>query len=298
MERKTKTAAICFFGQARVLDICYPYLKKNLLNPLGKNGKDYDIFCCVEDDEDAYKVNLLKPTKVLKIKSKDAEKILKKDADFLNKHNYKKFISRISSRTPNVFLNMLQQVYKKKLCYNLLKEHIDKYNSKYKYFIRARFDTLFIDKFNFKKINVEKDELIVTKNRILEGSGGIDDSFCIISDLDTFRVYCGVIDNLKKLIFKHHLISFSFLEKIYFSFEKKYKNILIKLLKDKRYFNTAFEFLTLIPNGLFYKSMRKDMFGNHPLLLEQMEDHGRKIKYLKLNHAIIRKDRTGILEIP
>ena len=52
MEKKIKTAAICFFGQARMLDLCYPYIKKNLLDPIGKNGKDYDIFCCVEDDED------------------------------------------------------------------------------------------------------------------------------------------------------------------------------------------------------------------------------------------------------
>ena len=87
---RKKKVAFCFSGQARTLDLCYPYIKKNLFDPLGENGKDYDVFCCVEDDEDARKVSLLKPARVLKITSKNF------DEEFgeILKLNYKKLFAR------------------------------------------------------------------------------------------------------------------------------------------------------------------------------------------------------------
>ncbi len=87
MKIKIKKVAFCFSGQARSLDLCYPYIQKNLLDPLGENKKDYDIFCCVEDDKDTHKVNLLNPTKVLKVKT---ENLVKKHEKIVSL-NYNKF---------------------------------------------------------------------------------------------------------------------------------------------------------------------------------------------------------------
>jgi len=296
MKNKTKTAALCFFGQARVLDICYPYIKKHILDPIGKNRKDYDIFCCVEDDEDVHKVNLLKPTKILKIKSKDVEKILKKEVDFLNKYNYRKFICGIVGKH-NPFMNMFQQTYKKKLCYNLLENYLTKNNLKYKYLIRTRFDLLPIEKLDLRKIKINSGELFAPKNDDVGSHNGIDDCFCITSDIDTFRVYCKVIDNIKNLAFKYHSISFSLPQKVYFFLEKKYKNLLVILFKENKYFTTLFQLFTMIPNGLFYKSMRKKVICDHQLLLEHLNDNGKKIKTTKIHFAIMRNDHTGILGI-
>ncbi len=52
MEKKIKNAAVCFSGQAKNFELCYPYIRKNLLDQIGS----HDIFCCVEDDENADKI--------------------------------------------------------------------------------------------------------------------------------------------------------------------------------------------------------------------------------------------------
>jgi hypothetical protein len=298
---KRKTAAICFFGQARTLNLCYPYIKKNLLDPLGKNGKDYDIFCCVEDDEDGYKINLLNPTKILKIKSENTEKILRKDINFLERQNYKKFISRIDSRTPHPIRNLLQLLYKKKLCYNLLEEHISEKKIEYKYFIRTRFDLLLIDKIDLSKIKILEKEIFVPLNKeITQLVQGIDDCFCVSSSLKTFRHYCNIINNLKNLMLNRHSLQLSLFAKFYFAIEKKYKSFLIKFLKGKNYFKATFYLLTFIPDILFYRNLRKKMIGIHRLLPEHIQEKGYKIKNVKLNYALMRKgykSHKGILRI-
>ena len=293
MKNKTKTAAICFFGQARTLERCYPYIKKNFLDPIGKNGKNYDIFCCVEDDEDAKNVNLLNPAAVVKIKSKNAKKIFKKDLNFLEKNNYKKFICRIGPNLTSPFLNMLQQIYKKKICYNLLRDSMAKTKIKYKYFIRTRFDIVNLEKIDFKRIKMNDGEIIVPKNKEIRRHDGIDDCFCITSDIDTFRVYCEVINNLKNLLLKYHSVSLSFFKKKYFLLEKKYKLFLNSLFKKNKHINFLFSLFTMIPDGLFYRSVRKEIVGNHAILVSQLESNGKKIREEKINYAIIRKDKTG-----
>ena len=69
------------------------------------------------------------------------------------------------------------------------------------------------------------------------------------------------------------------------------------LNKEKKSFKVLFPLFTMIPDGLFYKSMRPKMIGMHTLLLKQIKLGGRKIKPAKMNYAIIRGDYTGILRI-
>ncbi len=294
MKQKKKLAALCFFGQARTLKRCYPYIKKYILDPLGENKKDYDIFCCVEDDEDAKNLDLLNPTKVLKIKSENAKKVFKKDLDWLNKYNYRKFVLRIGPRTPHPFENMIQGIYKKKLCYNLLEDYVSENNVEYKYFVRARFDIVLAEEIEINKMKIKKDEIFVPKNEEIRSLvGGIDDCFSVASDLDTFKVYCNVVDNIKNLVLKRHSLSFGFFKKLYFLTEKTYRSFLVRLFKKNKHFGMIFGLLTLIPSVFFYRSMRKQLVGSHTLLIYQMKKNGKKIKEVKVNYAIVRKNDTG-----
>ena len=52
---KMKNVALCFSGMVKSLELCYPYIKKNLLDHIGS----HDIFCFVEDDSDFKKIKLL-----------------------------------------------------------------------------------------------------------------------------------------------------------------------------------------------------------------------------------------------
>ena len=294
---KQKKAALCFFGQARTLKRCYPYIKKSILDPLGKPKKDYDVFCCVEDDEDAKNVELLNPIKVVKIKSSEAKEVFKKDLTFLRDNNYKRFVCRIGPRTPDPFLNMMQQIYKKKLVYNLLENHMKETNTDYKYFVRARFDIVPVEEINIQKINLAKDDLVVPKNDSIKIHDGIDDCFSVSYDLHTFGIYCGVIDNIKKLVLERHSLKLTGFKKIYFLFEKRFKNTIIRFFGKSKHINTIFSLLTMLPDGIFFKSIRNKLVGNHTLLKYQMEKNGKKIKEEKMNYAIIRKNYEGILRI-
>ena len=113
-----KQAAICFSGMVRTLDLCYPYIKRNLLD----NLESYDIFCYAEDDKDFKKIKLLKPTKVRKIKSSKVDEIIKEDIKFLNKRNYIDFISPQSHRLN--FRNIYQQLYKIHGVFKLLEDYM------------------------------------------------------------------------------------------------------------------------------------------------------------------------------
>ena len=59
MPKVFKKAAICFSWQVRTLDRCLPYIRANIFDQIWEINKDYDIFCCMEDDEDAYKATQL-----------------------------------------------------------------------------------------------------------------------------------------------------------------------------------------------------------------------------------------------
>lgn len=142
---KKPRIAFCFSWQARTLDQTYLFFQENFFNAAKEQGFDYDVFCAVEDDEDVDKVGLLNPTKVEKIKSSEIEKVIdKKYWDFIKtvfRTKYKR-----AYYTYAWVVRYLQQIYKVSRSIKLCGD----YN--YDIIIRLRFDTIFINKFNFKKI--------------------------------------------------------------------------------------------------------------------------------------------------
>jgi len=56
--------AVLVSGQMRSLDVCITSIQKHLLDRIG----DYDLLAHVADDEDAWKIDLLKPAKCVRIK--------------------------------------------------------------------------------------------------------------------------------------------------------------------------------------------------------------------------------------
>jgi len=138
--------AFCFSWQARTLDQTYLFFQKNLFDAAKEQWFDYDVFCAVEDDEDVDKVKLLNPTKVEKIKSSEIEKIIEeKYGDFIRTAFKTKY--KWAYYTYEWVVRYLQQIYKVsrsiKLCGNY---------EKYNIIVRLRFDTIFINKFNYNQI--------------------------------------------------------------------------------------------------------------------------------------------------
>jgi hypothetical protein len=77
--------AFCFSGQARTFDITYPYFKKNLFDAATEQGFEYDIFCAVEDDQDAQKIFIMNPQSYILIKSEEVERIISEShGSFIN----------------------------------------------------------------------------------------------------------------------------------------------------------------------------------------------------------------------
>lgn len=137
--------AFCFSWQARTLDQTYLFFQKNLFDAAKEQWFDYDIFCAVEDDEDVDKVNLLNSTKVEKIKSSEIGKVIDiKYWDFIKTAFKTKYKRAYYSYTWVV--RYLQQIYKVSRSIKLCGNH------NYDIIIRLRFDTIFINKFDFKKI--------------------------------------------------------------------------------------------------------------------------------------------------
>ena len=191
---KTKKYAVCFSGQARSFDRCYPYIKKNVLDVLGKQGKDYDIYVCVEDDEDAHKVEeLIKPDEI-----KYVSVSLKRFSDYLEKLDYKYFISWPLTGSLSLENQVLQQLYKLRELYGMLSSS----EVKYEKVIRLRFDFILLKPLKLKNL---KGRFIVypSHNITIEGlkktikSRSFNDFFGIM-DMETFRDYALSIDRIKE----------------------------------------------------------------------------------------------------
>lgn len=141
MTRKPRIA-FCISWQARTLDQTYLFFQKNLFNAAKEQWFDYDVYCAVEDDEDADKVNLLNPTKVEKIKSSDVEEIIKeKYWNFIDNEMYKYWYVAYTWT-----YSLLQQIYKLQRSIRMIK------NIEYDLILRLRFDIIFLNKLNFNSI--------------------------------------------------------------------------------------------------------------------------------------------------
>ncbi len=143
---KKPRIAFCFSWQARTLDQTYLFFQRNLFDAAKEQQFDYDVFCAVEDDEDVDKVKLLNPTKVEKIKSSEVEKIIeKKHGEFIRTVFRTKY--KWAYYTYEWIVNYLQQLYKVSKSIMLCNDF-----EQYDIIVRLRFDTIFINQFNFTRI--------------------------------------------------------------------------------------------------------------------------------------------------
>ena len=146
--------AFCFSWQARTLDQTYPLLKKNLFDIAKKQWFNFDIFCAVEDDADAEKVQLLHPLKIEKIKSNDVAKLIQKKYPHLNLlyQNYYILYQHETTLLQKSLINYLQQYYKVQRAIELKSRVESTQGFKYVLVIRLRFDYWLSTCLDFKKI--------------------------------------------------------------------------------------------------------------------------------------------------
>lgn len=291
-----KNVALCFSGQVKKFELCYPYIKKNLLDNLGS----YDVFCCAEDDADITKIEVLKPVKIEKINSSDVDKIIKEKIKLLNKDNYKKYIFPQSSKFN--FRNVFQQLFKIKGSFNLLEKYMEENRIQYNYFIRIRFDFLPLDPIEITKYKFKKNDVIVPKIRLnsLEPKIQINDMFCIAKDIDTFRVYCGMYDNYPNVINKEIPLKANLSQKIYFWFEKKYNEFFLFLFNKpgKKYGKLSKNVLgfLLLFTKMFYNEFKvRNRCNLEKAFFYLLKSKDKKILDEPINFVIVRDPMDGLL---
>ena len=293
-QTEVKNAAICFSGLAKNLDLCYPYIKKNLLDQIGS----HDIFCCVEDDENANKVSLLNPVRIKKVKSSDVDKIVKDELKSLKKQNYKTILYIESFRFN--LRNAYMQMYKINQSFELLKEYMKEKNVAYKNFIRIRFDLLPLDSLKLENFTIKKDEIIIPHVRIPHTPDIFNDMFCITNNLDTFRSYCSLYPNFKNTLQRELSIKMTFLQKLYFFFEKKYTSFFFFLFgklgrKKGIIYRNLFGIILSFPKIFYKKFKSKNKNSLERVFFYYLKYEKRKIKEIKINFVIVRNLDDGLL---
>jgi len=291
--KEIKNAAICFAGQARTFELCYPYIKKNLLDNLGS----YDIFCCVEDDENASKIEVLKPVKIKKIKSSDVAPIIKDEVQSLKKQNYRTslFIESFRFNIKNVY----QQLYKINQSFGLLEEYMKEKKIRYNHFIRIRFDLLPIDSIKLADFAIEKNEIIVPKERLQHPQDTINDMICITSDFNAFKSYCSLYNNFRNVIENQFSVKMTLFQKLYFLCEKIYFNFFFFLLgklsqKNKICRNLLGTFTHF--SELFYKKFKyENKLYLEKILFHYLTSEKINIKEMKIDFIIVRSLDEGLL---
>jgi len=292
--KRTKNVALCFSGQVKNLELCYPYIKKNLLDHIGS----YDVFCCAEDDENLKKIKLLKPTKTKKIKSSEVDKIIKDEIKALHKQNYKTSIFPESFRFN--LRNIYQQLYKINQSFELLEKHMEEENVNYNYFIRIRFDFLPLEVIKLEDFKIKKKEIVVPGIKISHPKDLFNDMFYITKDFDTFRSCCSLYYNFKKTIEQKLSIKLTFSQKLYFLLERNYGSFFFflfkKLNKKQRKFPRYFLGLTLLFPNMFYKEFKaKNKYGNERVFFYYLKSEKIKIKKKKIDFIIVRSLTDGFL---
>lgn len=290
-QSKVKNAAFCFSGLAKNFELCYPYIKKNLLDKIGT----YDVFCCVEDDENADKIKILNPVKTERIKSSEVDKIIAPELKRLRRWNYRKFIFPETSGFN--LRNVYQQIYKIKGAFKLLEHYMRENNISYRYFIRIRFDFLPINEINPENLDIRKGEIVAPR---METSykDQINDMFCITKGFDAFRSYCSVYDNFSKIALEGLSFNPSSAQRFYFFFEKQYTSALFFLFKKlikKKFFKNLLGVLLLFPKK-FYKPF-KDRFRAclERVFFYSLKSEKKIIKEEKINFIIVRNLTDGLL---
>jgi len=292
--KRTKNVALCFSGQVKNLELCYPYIKKNLLDHIGS----YDIFCCAEDDENLEKIKLLNPTKTKKVKSSEVDKVIKDKIKFLNRQNYKAIIYPQS--TSFNFRNIFQQFFKIKKSFELLEKHMGEENISYKYFIRIRFDFLPLDIINLKDFKIKNDEIVLPDNKGLKLENEVIDMFYITKDFNTFKLCSFLYDSFIKVILKNISIKPTFFQKLYFFFEKNYNSFFFflfkKLNKKQRKLPRNMLGFALLFTGMFYRDFKlKKGCSTEKILFSLLKSEKKIIREKKINFVIVRSLTDGRL---
>jgi len=293
-QTKIKDAAICFSGLAKNFELCYPYIKKNLLDLIG----NYDIFCCVEDDENANEAELLKPVRIKRVKSSDVDSIIKDELERLKKQNYRTSIF-IESFKFNI-RNTYQQIYKVNNAFELLEEYIKEKNIQYKQFIRIRFDLLPLDSVKLKDFITEKNEIIVPKIKMQHSPDVFNDMFCVTNSFEAFKSYCSLYGNFKDIVENELSFKASFLQKLYLLFEKNYSSFFFfslgKLSGKKGFIYRNLLGISLSFPKLFYKDFKhKNKYSSEKVLFYHLKYKKIKIREDKINFVIVRSLTEGLL---
>lgn len=278
MKNKKKKVAFCFSGQARTLDLCYPYIKRNFLDPLGKNKKDYDIFCCVEDDKDASKVNILKPTKILKITSRNFNKEYK---DVL-RLNYRKFFARGNLN------NQLNQIYKIYLANNLRKDYQKEKNISYDWVIRTRFDIFPLNKINYSKLS--KEYLYIPRAKELRFPN-YSDIIALGSD-NLLNIYSDRIKEFKDILKTFFSDDLKLSLKTSFFFERGYISFfefLERLFKKDNLFSKICRRMIIIRGNFFLRPPQENCYTAEYGLFKYLEKKKVHCEVLLLDYALVRK---------
>jgi len=275
---KKKKVAFCFSGQARTLDLCYPYIKKNLFDPLGKVGKDFDVFCCVEDDEDAKKVALLKPTKTLKITSQN----LDEEYQDILKLNYKKLFSRGNMRKE---LNQLNKIY---LANNLRREYQKENNISYDWVLRTRFDIFPIKQIEYHKLN--KKYLYMPRTKAMKFPNHND--VMAIGSEKNLDIYSNLFKNFRSIFKTYFSNNFKISLKISFFFEKIYISLLKNLIKLSKKDGTPYKFfqkMIMIRGNFFMRPPQKNCWVLENALFRYLKIKKVQNRILDIDYALVRK---------
>jgi len=291
---KTKNVALCFSGMVKSLDLCYPYIKKNLLDHIGS----HDIFCFAEDDSDFEKIKLLNPKKTKKIKSSEVDKIIKDKLNFLNKQNYKTIIYPESFRFN--FRNIYQQFFKIKKSFELLENYMKTENINYNYFIRIRFDFLPLDIIKLEDFKIRENEVVVPNFKDIRPKNEVIDMFYITKDFYTFKTCCSLYNNFKRVVQENLSIKTTFYQKLYFFFEKNYIYFLFfifkKLNKKQRKLPRNLLGWSLLFPKMFYKDFKfKNRCITEKAFFYNLKSEKKIIKQNKINFVIVRSLTDGLL---
>tara|TARA_B100000315_G_scaffold253287_1_gene291795 strand:- start:645 stop:1556 length:912 start_codon:yes stop_codon:yes gene_type:complete len=292
--KKLKNAALCFSGQVKDLELCYPYIKKNLLDNLGS----YDIFCFAEDDSNLKKIKLLKPVKFGQVKSSEVDKIIKGEIKLLQKQNYKTSLCIETFRFN--LRNTYQQLYKVSNAFELLEKYMEEKNVNYKHFIRLRFDFLPLDPIRPEDFKLKKNEMIVPGLKMHDPKDIFNDMFFVTNNFNTFKESCSFYNNFRKTVEQELSINPTFFQRLYFTIEKKYRSFFLflfkKLNKNKRQFpRVLFGVALLLPEKFYKRFKDKNKYVNEKVFFYYLKSKKIEIIKKKFNFVIVRGLTDGLL---
>lgn len=260
-----KRIAFCFSWQARTFDLTYKYFKKNLFDVAKEQWYEYDIFCAIEDDNDADKINIMNPTIIERINSKIIENdIFYKYWEFI-KNNFNKKYYFYQTHKYSI-INWLHQFYKIHRANYIKNKYSNEKWFKYDMVVKLRYDIIFLNKINFIDLFKDINNAIIL-NKIPNLDNFIYDHFAFWNT-ENMNIYTNMFTDFENIFrkeikwFKNHLIN---------QFDKIIQNILkaiykiflkwklIHMIVEQLFY---LKLLFLIKNWFFYYNYEKVVYEN------------------------------------